>query len=241
MLAAVETIPFTRHAVLPALLAAVVWLLLRWSVQPRSSTSALGRMILQLLLLRYVLSALFRTQSPAVALLVLSVMVAAAAWIAIRTAPARSWRYYRRALVAIASGGGVTLVTVTVTQRVLAIAPWFNPEKAPPLGRRIFASSMTAVSLAAERFASEEDRGAGYAEARGAAMRSALIPITNSLLAVGLVQTPGFMTGQILNGADPLIAARYQVMVMAMVFSSAGLSAAVYLVLSRPSGPSGSA
>lgn len=239
MLAAVETIPFTRHAVLPALLAAVVWLLLRWSVQPRSSTSALGRMILQLLLLRYVLSALFRTQSPAVVLLVLSVMVAAAAWIAIRTAPARSWRYYRRALVAIASGGGVALVTVT--QRVLAIAPWFNPEKAPPLGRRIFASSMTAVSLAAERFASEEDRGAGYAEARGAAMRSALIPITNSLLAVGLVQTPGFMTGQILNGADPLIAARYQVMVMAMVFSSAGLSAAVYLVLSRPSGPSGSA
>jgi putative ABC transport system permease protein len=39
------------------------------------------------------------------------------------------------------------------------------------------------------------------------------------------------MTGQILSGISPLIAARYQIMVMCMIFSSAGLSAALFLTL----------
>jgi putative ABC transport system permease protein len=37
------------------------------------------------------------------------------------------------------------------------------------------------------------------------------------------------MTGQIIAGVDPPIAARYQIMVMCMLFSSAGLSAACFL------------
>jgi putative ABC transport system permease protein len=41
------------------------------------------------------------------------------------------------------------------------------------------------------------------------------------------------MTGQILAGTSPLIAARYQIIVMCMVFSSAGISAALFLWLIR--------
>jgi putative ABC transport system permease protein len=63
------------------------------------------------------------------------------------------------------------------------------------------------------------------------ALKAALIPITNSLFAVGLVFLPGLMTGQILSGVPPLIAARYQIMVMCMTFSSAGLSSACFLML----------
>ena len=51
-----------------------------------------------------------------------------------------------------------------------------------------------------------------------------------SLLAVGLVSLPGMMTGQILSGVDPLIASRYQIVVMCMIFGSSGISAACYLV-----------
>jgi putative ABC transport system permease protein len=43
------------------------------------------------------------------------------------------------------------------------------------------------------------------------------------------------MTGQILSGISPFIAARYQIMVMAMIFGSSGLSGALYLTFVRPS------
>ena len=39
------------------------------------------------------------------------------------------------------------------------------------------------------------------------------------------------MTGQILSGVDPLIAVRYQIMVMLMILGSAGISVAIYLLL----------
>jgi putative ABC transport system permease protein len=64
-------------------------------------------------------------------------------------------------------------------------------------------------------------------------MGAAMIPQVNALLAVGLVALPGMMTGQILSGIDPLTAARYQIMVMCMIFSTAGLSAVLYLFLHK--------
>ncbi len=68
-------------------------------------------------------------------------------------------------------------------------------------------------------------------DARRAALDAALIPQINGLLAVGLVSLPGMMTGQILAGVEPLVAVRYQIMVMAMVFGSGGLAAVLYLTL----------
>ena len=70
-------------------------------------------------------------------------------------------------------------------------------------------------------------------EARRTALDAALIPQLNALFAVGLVSLPGMMTGQILSGIDPLVAVRYQIMVMCMVFGSGGLAAAAYLVGQR--------
>ena len=58
-----------------------------------------------------------------------------------------------------------------------------------------------------------------------------LCPITNTLFAVGLVSFPGVMTGQVLSGESPLVAARYQIMVMCMTFGGSGLAAAMYLSL----------
>jgi putative ABC transport system permease protein len=58
-----------------------------------------------------------------------------------------------------------------------------------------------------------------------------MIPQVNGFLAVGLVSLPGMMTGQILSGVSPLIAVRYQVMVMAMVFATAGIGLITYFLL----------
>jgi putative ABC transport system permease protein len=92
---------------------------------------------------------------------------------------------------------------------------------------------MNSVSLAGERLYSELGHHNDYSRARNTAFQAAMIPLTNSLLAVGLVSLPGMMTGQILAGTSPLIAARYQIIVMCMVFSSAGISAALFLWLIR--------
>jgi putative ABC transport system permease protein len=97
----------------------------------------------------------------------------------------------------------------------------------------IFANSMNALSLGAERFFREKKNGLNYIEARNAGLTTALIPVTNTFFAVGLVSLPGMMTGQILAGIDPLIAVRYQILIMTTLFGSAGLSSAVFLYLQK--------
>jgi putative ABC transport system permease protein len=99
-----------------------------------------------------------------------------------------------------------------------------------PLAGMIFANAMNSVSLAGERLEAEITRSSSYEEARNIALKASLIPITNSLFAVGLVSIPGMMTGQILSGVSPLIAARYQIMVMCMVFAAAGISSTIFLI-----------
>ena len=64
-----------------------------------------------------------------------------------------------------------------------------------------------------------------------------MIPLVNSLMAVGLVSLPGMMTGQVLSGVSPLIAARYQILVMGMLFSASGIAAAAFLYLWGKRGP----
>lgn len=188
-------------------------------------------MVAQLLLIGYVLVYIFDADTPWVVLAVLAVMVVAASWIALRTVPRLRGKLYRRAVVSILIGGGLTLALVT--QVVLTLDPWYEPSFVVPLAGMIFAASMNAVSISAERMFAELDRRMDYESARRIAMQAGLIPITNSLLAVGLVSLPGFMTGQILSGVSPLVAVRYQVMVMCMVFGASGLSAAFFLVMMR--------
>jgi len=89
------------------------------------------------------------------------------------------------------------------------------------------------VALAAERYFAERKRGVESGKAAGEAAAAAMIPVVNALLAVGLVSLPGMMTGQILSGVSPLVAARYQILVMAMIFTAAGLSVAVFVGLMR--------
>lgn len=225
----IQAIPLQSLAIalLPAL--AVLILLYRWSMGIRESLYGLSRMLLQLLIIGYFLIFLFDADSGWIILAVLSVMVLASSWIALRTTGGKRAQLYGIALASIALGGGVTFLIIT--QGVLGLDPWYAPRYVVPLAGMIFGGSMNAVSLAAERFETEVMHGAGYEEARNIALKTALIPITNSLFAVGLVSLPGMMTGQILSGISPLTAVRYQIMVMCMLFGSSGLTAGCYLFL----------
>jgi putative ABC transport system permease protein len=55
------------------------------------------------------------------------------------------------------------------------------------------------------------------------AMRSGLIPIINAMVATGLISIPGMMTGQMLAGASPESAIRYQLLVMFMLAGATGI------------------
>ncbi len=209
----------------------VVAILFRWSLDYRNALYAALRMLSQLLIIGYFLLFIFESDSVWLVVGVVAVMVSAASWIALGSIAERRRALYISALLSIAVGGGFVLVLIT--QGVLDLAPWYSPRYLIPLAGMIFANAMNTVSLAAERFYSELQRHAKYEQARDTAFRASLIPNVKTLFAVGLVALPGMMTGQILAGVSPLIAARYQIMVMCMLFGTSGLASACFLILLR--------
>lgn len=213
-------------ACVPAVI--VIGLMARWGARAGAAVYATVRMLVQLTLIGYVLIYLFETEHLAVIGGVLAIMLLVASRIAIQPLPARGPGHYRDAFIAITCGSMPTLVLVT--QGVIDIEPWFQPRYVIPLGGMIFASAMNTVSLAAERFHAETMTQA-IPDARRVAFQAAMIPLVNSFLAVGLVTLPGMMTGQVLSGVSPLIAAKYQIVVMTMLFGASGIAAAVYLAL----------
>jgi len=202
-----------------------------WSSTFKLACVAVLRMLIQLLLIGYALEFIFNANNQWIILAVLSFMLVAASWIALAAVPVKRSTLLGYSLTAIAGGGLINLVLIT--QGVLHADPWYQPAIMIPLAGMIFSNAMNSVSLAGERLFSELNHHHNYARARNVAFQAAMIPMTNSLLAVGLVSLPGMMTGQILAGTSPLIAARYQIIVMCMVFSSAGISAALFLWLIR--------
>ena len=230
---ALTTISLQGLAIALLPVAVVIGIMFRWSAGAPTAISASLRMLIQLLLIGYVLVYIFKTDRPALIIAVLAVMLTISSWIAIRPVQNKGWRTYFNSLAAISVGGILTLALVS--QIVVGVEPWFSPRYIVPLAGMIFAGSMNAVSLAAERLQSEFGNGVQYADARRIALQAALIPITNSLFAVGLVALPGMMTGQILSGVPPTVAAKYQIVVMTMLFGTSGISAALYLVLANRS------
>jgi len=207
---------------------AIIW---RWNMGYKTTVYAIFRMLVQLLLIGYVLTYIFQTHSNYIVITVLIIMLLVASWISLRTTSLPRKTLLLNAVYSIVLGG--VTVLLLMTQGVLSLKPWYSPSFMIPLGGMIFANCMNSISLSAERLESELKQGQTYEKAKVIALRTSLIPITNMLLAVGLVSLPGMMTGQILSGIDPLTAARYQIMVMCMIFSTAGLSAAIYLYFNK--------
>jgi len=203
-----------------------------WTREHHHGIYGVSRMLVQLLVTGYFLAYIFDAGSVWIVMAVLSVMVSVASWIALRTVRHRQLKLYPKALISLLIGGATTLILVT--QGVLSLNPWYWPNYFIPLAGMIFANAMNSISLAADRLEAEIGRDMTFDKARNIAFRASLIPITNSLFAVGLVSIPGMMSGQILSGVSPLIAARYQIMVMCMVFGAAGISSASFLVLVKP-------
>lgn len=231
MNSAIQIIPTFNLALAFIPVIAVMIILYKWSLEVGNAIYAVMRMLVQLLLVGSFLTTIFQAESAWLVMMVMLVMVTASAWIALGTVKEKRRMLFQHALIAISLGGGIVLILVT--QGVVNLDPWFEAKYMIPLAGMIFANSMNSVSLAAERLQAEISRKLPYIQARNIAFQAAFIPVINSLFAVGLVALPGMMTGQILSGVSPIIAAHYQIVVMCMIFGSAGLSTAYFLVLTK--------
>jgi putative ABC transport system permease protein len=198
------------------------------------------RMVVQLTLVGLVLTTLFALVSPLwTGLAALAMVLFAGREILARQERrlAGFWAYGLGTSCMLIAAGLVTLFALT-TQ--ISPEPWYNPRYALPLLGMILGNTMTGIGLGLHTLTTGLVRERVAVEARLAlgatrheallqvtrsALRSALMPIINSMAATGLVALPGMMTGQILAGADPAEAVKYQLLIMFLIAGGTGLGA----------------
>jgi putative ABC transport system permease protein len=196
-----------------------------------------GRTLVQLIAVGYVLAIVFSTERWYIVLFILCIMIA----IAIHTIIRRQTYSFRHMSAVISSsliiGTGVTLSIVIGI--IIRVDPWYKPQYIIPIMGMILGNSMNGVALATERMSAEINEKRAIIEARlalgatsrqavteviSSAIRAAMIPTINSLMTVGIVSLPGMMTGQVLSGTSPLIAVKYQIVVMYMITAAVMIS-----------------
>ncbi|WP_068990153.1 ABC transporter permease [Kangiella sediminilitoris] len=198
-----------------------------WKANSLELVVATLRMIGQLIAIGFVLVYLFKETATWLGLTVMAVMLTAAGWIAMRPLSDKSIFHIGHLALALLVGCGFMLAIVIFL--VLDLSPWYQPRYVIPLAGMLLANTMNSLSLSGERFETEVKAEHSFEHARNKAFHTAMIPQINGLLAVGLVALPGMMTGQILSGVSPLIAVRYQIVIMVAILCSSAFSTAWYL------------
>lgn len=205
------------------------------------------RTFLQLTLIGFALRFLFALENVGVVLGLVTFMAAIATQAATKRTP--SVTRFPPVLAFLSLWTSTLLAGIIVLALVIRPDPWYSPRVAIPIFGMILGNSMNAVSLALETLYRSVRTDRERIEAllsMGAtpwesvrdnirtALRSGMTPILNSLSVVGLVSLPGMMTGQILGGADPGMAVRYQIVVMYMIAAAVATGCLMLVTLSYP-------
>jgi len=206
--------------------------LLRWRKVGLEKTLLVGtfRTFIQLGAMGFLLNYIFELNNWPFMVLLLLLMILIASWEGVRRQKDMPIPGY----FFILSGAMVVTVLLTlgsILAFILEVKPWYYPYAMIPIGGMIIGNSLNSATLAVNRFTGElihrrseielflslgASPKAATQDAVRTSVKAALIPTINALMMVGLVQLPGVMTGQILAGADPLVAVRYQIMIMYM-------------------------
>jgi len=123
---------------------------------------------------------------------------------------------------------------------VIGVEPFYDPQYLIPLLGMLLgnACSMVSVGLTTilNEFAQNKDsievllamgatRWEATSDVTKRSLQVAMTPLLNTMNVVGIVSIPGMMTGQILGGSDPSVAAQYQIALFYFVGVSSSLSA----------------
>ncbi|NTW84361.1 MAG: iron export ABC transporter permease subunit FetB [Chlorobiaceae bacterium] len=204
------------------------------------------RTFAQLFLMGYVLTFILGEKNLYLTLLVFAVMVVSAVFIVKGRVKEKQVPYILPTFLTMLLTYFIT--TVFVSGLIVGTTPWWEPRYFIPTGGMVIGNSMSAISIALERMFRDlrQQRdvvemklalGANYREASDDLFRNAvkagMIPSINAMMGVGLVFIPGMMSGQILAGTDPLIAIRYQIVVMFMLVGSTAITSLVVMLIVR--------
>ncbi len=202
------------------------------------------RTFAQLTLMGYVLTWFFDQEHWAFMLTLLFIMIVIASYEGTRRQKGEIPHFFPAMLVSLLASA--LLILGTILLFILDVKPWYSPYAAIPIGGMIIGNGLNSTALTANRFVGELKHreqeietllalGASpklaVFDAMKASIHAALIPNINAMMTVGLVQIPGVMTGQILAGIDPLIAVRYQIMIMYMWFTTATMANMIMLAI----------
>jgi putative ABC transport system permease protein len=224
---------------------AVLSLVFRLGVM-RSLAVGTVRTFVQLLAVGYLLRYIFGLDSGLAVIAMLLLMTAAAS----RAALARQSRRPRHfmGITLLSMVVSAAIVSALVTQVIIGVDPWYAPRYLIPITGMILGNCLNGIALGLDRLLSDLHNQRGRIEAAlclGAtaweasrhalrdALRAAMIPTINSLMVVGIVSLPGMMTGQILAGVDPLLAVKYQIVVMLMLAAGTAIGSLLLLLLAH--------
>ncbi|AKX93939.1 ABC transporter permease [Neomoorella thermoacetica] len=195
------------------------------------------RTFIQLTAVGYLLQVIFNLDRWYLVVLALGIMLLVAAANAFHRQQERWPELFVIMLLAIALGGIITLAIVIGI--VLKVKPWYQPQYIIPIAGMIVGNAMIGAALAINRLTGEINAHREEIEAAlslGAtaylavlpylrsALRAAMLPTISTMMTVGIVQLPGMMSGQIIAGASPAAAVRYQVVVTYMVAAATALT-----------------
>ncbi len=203
----------------------------------RQMLISFARMILQLALIGLVLQFIFRQMNIWLTLAWMTVMISSAVW-TIRGRLKLDKAILTR-ILPMALGTTTLVVMPWIVLLVIRPHPLFNPTFLIPIYGMVLGNSMNSCAQALERFESNladnwkayytrVTLGANLWEATlpvfKKALHASLLPQLLTVASIGVVSLPGMMTGQILGGASPLVAIKYQMMIMISIFSGVSLT-----------------
>lgn len=205
-----------------------------------------ARMVVQLALMAYVLQLLFHSQNPWWTVLAGVVMIAFAGREIVARQKVKlsgSWAY------AIGTGSLFMAASLALMFGLFAQVqpdPWYDARYFIPLLGMILGNAMTGVSIGLSTLVHQMKQQQDVIEARLAlghtkwqacetiirdALHTGMIGIVNSMSAAGLVFIPGMMTGQLMAGADPMEAAKYQALIMFLIAGATALGTTLSVFL----------
>lgn len=197
---------------------------------------SVGRALLQLIVLAYLLSIAFTASAPWITALVLGLLVAMTTRLLNNRLPVETPGLGAWVVGALSLGPGLILAYGVLI--VIHPQPWFSPQFWIPLGSALLANSLSMGAIAAEQLQRNFQRnrqeiethlslGATPQQAikpyRQAAVRGALLPTLQTVAIAGLGNLPLFLSGQLVAGADPLVAVLYELLLMLMLLSSGAI------------------
>ncbi len=241
-------IPLARFALLYLLLLLPLYLLRRLKLGlNREVLISVVRMSVQLFLVGIYLKHIFAINSILLNLLWIMVIMVVANLNILKKAGLAVNKLFWPSLAGVACGTLSVLAVFLLL--VVQPTPLYDARYLIPLAGMLLGNCMNGNILALERFYSGLRKnettflsyllmGANLNEAihpfMREAIRTSLAPTIATMMTIGIVSLPGMMTGQILGGSFPLVAIKYQIMIMIGIFASLVISMVTSLYFSLP-------